>query len=54
MRPDEFLRTLALFPPPLHDRALTLRAFTRPTHCDDCQRIGDASAWPSPPPTTTS
>ncbi|MEV4656813.1 RNase H family protein [Micromonospora sp. NPDC049301] len=42
MRPDEFLRTLALLPPPLHDRALTLRAFTRPTRCDDCQRIGDA------------
>ncbi|MGC5021243.1 ribonuclease HI [Micromonospora sp. DT47] len=42
MRPDEFLRALDLLPAPLHDRALTLRAYARRTGCDDCQRIGDA------------
>lgn len=42
MRPDEFLRALSLLPAPLHDRALPLRRYVRPTTCGDCQRIGDA------------
>ncbi|WP_200210378.1 ribonuclease HI [Micromonospora coerulea] len=42
MRPDEFLRALHLLPTPLHDRAVALRAYVRPTWCDDCQQIGDA------------
>ncbi|MEH0844953.1 RNase H family protein [Micromonospora sp. CPCC 205711] len=42
MRPDEFLRALSQLPAPLHDRAVALRAHTRRTGCDDCQRIGDA------------
>ncbi|MFF0251273.1 ribonuclease HI [Micromonospora zamorensis] len=42
MRPDEFLRALAQLPPPLHDRVLILRPYTRATRCDDCQGIGDA------------
>ncbi|WP_433260993.1 ribonuclease HI [Micromonospora vinacea] len=42
MRPDEFLRALTQLRPPLHDRVLILRPFTRATRCDDCQGIGDA------------
>ncbi|MGB2571887.1 ribonuclease HI [Micromonospora citrea] len=42
MRPDEFLHALTLLPTTLHDRAATLRAYTRPTRCPDCERIGDA------------
>ncbi|MET7373433.1 ribonuclease HI [Micromonospora arida] len=42
MRPDEFLRALTQLPPPLHDRVLILRPYTRATRCDDCQGIGDA------------
>ncbi|MFI6270129.1 hypothetical protein [Micromonospora zamorensis] len=42
MRPDEFLRALTQLPPPLHERVLILRPYTRATRCDDCQGIGDA------------
>ncbi|MEW2385653.1 hypothetical protein AB0873_26675 [Micromonospora sp. NPDC047707] len=42
MRPDEFLRALDLLPAPLHERAVALRHYARPTRCEHCQRIGDA------------
>ncbi|QGN48605.1 hypothetical protein GKC29_18390 [Micromonospora sp. WMMC415] len=42
MRTDEFLRALDHLPAPLHDRAVALRSYARPTRCADCQRIGDA------------
>ncbi len=42
MRPDEFLRALDLLPAALRERAFAMRAYVRPTGCEECQRIGDA------------
>ncbi|MGR6320076.1 hypothetical protein Q2K19_25480 [Micromonospora soli] len=42
MRPDEFHRALDLLPAPLHDRALALRTYVKPRHCETCTAVGDA------------